>query len=68
MKSCEQLLERIERIKNGKESAELLLLDPNGHSQILHKSAKSSDLSEEEASALATGPEIPVFDSSEFEK
>ena len=67
VKSCEQLLERIDRIKNGKESAELLLLDPNGHSQILHKSAKSSDLSEEEVSALATGPEIPVFDSSEFE-
>ena len=64
----QELLERIDRIKNGKESAELLLLDPNGHSQILHKSAKSSDLSEQEVSALATGPQIPVFDSSEFEK
>ena len=68
VKSCKELLERIDRIKNGKESAELLLLDPNGHSQILHKSAKSSELSEEEVSALATGPQIPVFDSSEFEK
>jgi len=68
VKSCEELLERIDRIKNGKETAELLLLDPNGHSQILHKSAKSSELSEEEVSALATGPQIPVFDSNEFEK
>ena len=68
VKSCKELLERIDRIKNGKESAELLLLDPNGHSQILHKSAKSAELSEEEVSALATGPQIPVFDSSEFEK
>ena len=68
VKSCEELLQKIDRIKKGEENAELLLLDPNGHSQILHKSAKSSELSEEEVSALATGPQIPVFDSSEFEK
>jgi C4-type Zn-finger protein len=45
-----------------------LLLDPNGHSQILHESATSTELSEEEIAALATGPQIPIFDSSDFEE
>ncbi len=68
VESCQELIDRISRVKNGKETVELLLLDPNGHSQILHESATSTELSEEEIAALATGPQIPIFDSSDFEE
>ena len=47
VKACQELIERIGRVKKGEESVKLLLLDPNGHSQILHESATSSELSEE---------------------
>ncbi|MCS5531915.1 MAG: ZPR1 zinc finger domain-containing protein [Candidatus Poseidoniales archaeon] len=66
VKACQELIERIGRVKKGEESVKLLLLDPNGHSQILHESATSSELSEEEIAALAIGPQIPIFDSSDF--
>tara|TARA_Y100000741_G_C18248285_1_gene556317 strand:+ start:1420 stop:2031 length:612 start_codon:yes stop_codon:yes gene_type:complete len=68
VESCQELIDRISKIKNGDEPVELLLLDPNGHSQILHESATSTDLSEEEIAALATGPQIPIFNSSDFEE
>ena len=67
VESCQELIDRISKIKNGEEPVELMLLDPNGHSQILHESATSTDLSEEEIAALATGPQIPIFNSSDFE-
>ena len=68
VESCQELIDRISKIKNGEEPVELMLLDPNGHSQILHESATSTDLSEEEIAALATGPKIPIFNSSDFEE
>ena len=68
VESCQELIDRISRVKKGEEPVELLLLDPNGHSQILHESATSTELSEEEIAALATGPQIPIFDSSDFEE
>jgi len=68
VESCQELIDRISKIKNGEEPVELLLLDPNGHSQILHESATSTDLSEEEIAALATGPQIPIFNSSDIEE
>ena len=68
VESCQELIDRISRVKNGQEPVELLLLDPNGHSQILHESATSTELSEEEIAASATGPQIPIFDSSDFEE
>ena len=68
VESCQELIDRISRVKSGQETVELLLLDPNGHSQILHESATSTELSEEEIAALATGPQIPILDSSEFEE
>ncbi len=68
VESCQELIDRISKIKNGDEPVELMLLDPNGHSQILHESATSTDLSEEEIAALATGPQIPIFNSSDFEE
>lgn len=66
VESCQELIDRIARIKEGRESVELLLLDPNGHSQILHKSATSTELSEEEIETLAIGPQIPIFDSEDL--
>ena len=42
------------------------LLDPNGHSQIIHGDAVLRELSEDELSELPVGPESPVFDSDEF--
>ena len=68
VESCQELIDRISRVKKGEEAVELLLLDPNGHSQILHDSATSTELSEEEIAALATGPQIPIFESSDFEE
>lgn len=68
VESCQELIDRISKIKNGEEPVELMLLDPNGHSQILHESATSTDLSEEEIAALATGPQIPIFNSSDIEE
>ena len=44
----------------------LELLDPNGHSQILHHDAKNRELSENELRELPIGPESPVFNSEEL--
>jgi len=66
VEACQELISRISRVRSGEESVELVLLDPMGHSQILHKEATSTELSEEEVAALATGPQIPVFDSSDL--
>jgi len=63
---CTELLAELERVRIGDSSLEMLLLDPLGHSQILHTDAISRELSEEEASSLDSGPMVPVFDSSEF--
>ncbi|MCH2645598.1 MAG: ZPR1 zinc finger domain-containing protein [Candidatus Thalassarchaeum sp.] len=66
VESCQELIDSITRIKEGEESVELLLLDPNGHSQILHEAATSTELSEEEIATLAIGPQIPIFDSEDL--
>ena len=44
-------------------SITLELLDPNGHSQILHADAELRELTSEELADLPVGPESPVFDS-----
>ena len=44
----------------------LELLDPNGHSQILHADAELRELNAEELSRLPVGPEAPVFNSDEI--
>jgi len=64
--ACQELISRIARVRAGEESVELVLLDPMGHSQILHQAATSAELSEEEVAVLVVGPQVPVFDSSEF--
>ena len=66
VESCQELIDSIARIKEGEESVELLLLDPNGHSQILNESATSRELSKEEIETLAIGPQIPIFDSEDL--
>ena len=63
---CAELLIELERVRSGASSLEMQLLDPFGHSQILHENAVSRELSEEEASLLDSGPMVPVFDSSEL--
>ena len=62
VEECIALLNDIISIKSGKSSVELVLLDPMGHSQILHENAVSRELSDEEMSVLSTGPSVPVFD------
>ena len=47
-------------------SITLELLDPNGHSQILHADAELRELTSEELADLPVGPESPVFDSSDL--
>ena len=44
----------------------LELLDPNGHSQIIHKDATLRELSQIELNELPQSPEPPVFDSNEL--
>ncbi|MDP7659139.1 MAG: ZPR1 zinc finger domain-containing protein [Candidatus Thalassarchaeaceae archaeon] len=64
--ACQELISKLNLIKNGEDIAEILLLDPMGHSQILHKDAKNWDLSDEEIASLETGPQIPVIDTSDL--
>ncbi|MEC7720511.1 MAG: ZPR1 zinc finger domain-containing protein [Candidatus Thermoplasmatota archaeon] len=66
VEKCTELLEELERVRVGDSSIELQLLDPLGHSQILHEDAIPRELSEEEVTLLDSGPMVPVFDSSDF--
>ena len=61
IEKCESLLEKINLVKNGDMTVEIILLDPMGHSQILHGDAKSRDLTDEELENLEVGPSIPIF-------
>ena len=59
---CDELLSKIDMVKSGKLVVTLELLDPVGHSQILHEEAVSSEISDEDAEELDPGPIYPVFD------
>ena len=63
---CEVLLQKIEMIGSEHGSVELVLLDPMGHSQILHDDANSRDLTDDELSKLQTGPSVPVFNADDL--
>ena len=66
--SCEAFLRRLADAKSGDDHAmSLVLLDPFGHSKIMHDSASSRNLTDEEVEGLYTGPSIPVFDLSDLE-
>jgi len=47
-------------------SLTLELLDPNGHSQIIHEDAELRELTEDELKSLPVGPEPPVFNRDEM--
>ena len=47
-------------------SVTLELLDPNGHSQIIHEDASLRELTPEELSVLPQNPEPPVFNSEDL--
>ena len=59
---CDELLSKIDMVKSGKLVVTLELLDPVGHSQILHEEAVSSEISDDDANELDPGPIYPVFD------
>ena len=61
-KKCDELLSKIDMVMNGHLTVTLELLDPVGHSQILHDEAVSSEISDEDAKELDPGPVYPVFD------
>lgn len=61
MRKCEALLEKINLVKDGNLMVEITLLDPMGHSQILHENAVSRELTERELEELEIGPSIPIF-------
>lgn len=61
VKKCELLLKKINLVKSGDLVVEMILLDPMGHSQILHSNAISRDLTNEELENLEVGPSIPIF-------
>ncbi len=60
-------LQAIKSVENDS-SATLTILDPAGHSQILHEDAKPRELTEDERCGLAVGPEIPIMDVDEAER
>lgn len=62
LKKCDELLSKIDLVKDGHLTVTLELLDPVGHSQILHDEAVSSDITDEDARKLDPGPVYPVFD------
>jgi zinc finger protein len=62
VEKCLLLLEKISEIKKGNKEIEIVLLDPMGHSQILHDDAISRELEKEEITELSVGISIPVFD------
>ena len=61
IRKCEALLEKINLVKDGNLMVEITLLDPMGHSQILHDNAVSRELTERELEELEVGPSIPIF-------
>ena len=66
VEKCAELLAELALVRVGESTLNLQLLDPLGHSQILHEDAVPRELSEEEASLLDSGPTVPVFDSSDL--
>ena len=63
---CDDMIDSIDAGRKGDESVTLELLDPVGHSQILHEDAVSREIGREEAESLDPGPVYPVFDASEI--
>lgn len=54
-KKKKEILEKIEKIRNGKEKATLIIDDPLGNSAIIGKKAKKRKLTDDEIKKLKTG-------------
>ncbi len=61
-KKKKEILEEIEKIRNGKEKATLIIDDPLGNSAIIGKKAKKRKLTDKEIKKLKTG--MIIFESS----
>ena len=61
-KKAEELRERIKRLKEGKDEATLILIDPLGHSAIIGDGVEEEIFSEEEIDILKEGSVIVVLD------
>ena len=65
--SCDEYIQRLTGSVNGtSEELTLAVLDPLGHSMILHETAIREDLESSDLENLSLGPSIPVFDASDF--
>ncbi|EKF84677.1 ZPR1 zinc finger domain-containing protein [Methanobacterium formicicum] len=65
-KNAVQILEDIERVKNGQKEVTLVLEDPFGHSIVMDEMAVKSELTVEEIENLETG--FTTFENGELEK
>jgi len=63
---CNEMLNLINSVRKGNHPVTLELLDPVGHSQILHDDAVSREIGIEEAESLDPGPVYPVFDAADL--
>jgi zinc finger protein len=61
-KKAEELRERIKKLKEGKDEATLILIDPLGHSAIIGDGVEEETLSEEEIEKLKEGIVIVDLD------
>jgi len=64
-KNAVQILEDIERVKNGQKEVTLVLEDPFGHSMVMDETAVKSELTVEEIENLETG--FTTFENGELE-
>ncbi len=63
LQRCMQVKSALQELKEGSSrNVTLELLDPRGHSQILHADAVNRELSESELAELPLGPDPPVLD------
>ena len=60
--AAENILERLNMVREGREKVTIEFLDPKGRSQIIHLEAKTRHLRDDEKEVLETGGEIPVFE------
>jgi C4-type Zn-finger protein len=69
MGSLNMMLSRLEGLKEDDidEPITMILLDPHGHSMILHPDTVDRELTEEELSELPVGPDPAVFSSEELD-
>ncbi len=64
-KNAVQILEDIERVKNGQKEVTLVLEDPFGHSMVMDETAVKSELTVEEIKNLETG--FTTFENEDLE-